>query len=114
MLVLAPQPRAAAQADGKSQLEQADKFALDGKLNLARAAYERAIKAGEPVEKDYVRSRNMGLCYLNGEPKNLQLAAKWFGIAVNFVPARKRHVSVMRKPLVGAANTTWRHSNFGY
>jgi tetratricopeptide (TPR) repeat protein len=85
-LALAPQPRAAAQADGKSQLEQADKFALDGKLNLARAAYERAIKAGEPVDKDYVRSRNIGLCYLNGEPKNLQLAAKWFGIAVQLRP----------------------------
>jgi tetratricopeptide (TPR) repeat protein len=85
-LALAPQPRAAAQADGKSQLEQADKLALDGKLNLARTAYERAIKAGEPVEKDYVRSRNMGLCYLNGEPKNLQLAAKWFGIAVQLRP----------------------------
>ncbi|HUQ49691.1 MAG TPA: tetratricopeptide repeat protein [Terriglobales bacterium] len=78
-------PSAPAQ-DSKDLLEQADEFAYDGKLNLARKAYESAIQAGGRVDNDFVRSRNLALCYLNGQPQNLPLAAQWFETAIRLRP----------------------------
>ncbi len=50
-------------------------------------AYEKALQAGERVDTDYVRSRTLGLCYLNGQPQNFEGAAKWFEAAIRLRPS---------------------------
>lgn len=45
------------------------------------------MQAGERVDTDYVRSRTLGLCYLNGQPQNLEAAAKWFEAAIRLRPS---------------------------
>lgn len=78
--------RLPAQDNVSSQLEDADKLANDGRLTEARAAYEKAMQAGAKVDTDYVRSRTLALCYLNGQPQNFELAAKWFEAAIRQRP----------------------------
>ncbi|HUR36750.1 MAG TPA: tetratricopeptide repeat protein [Terriglobales bacterium] len=79
-------PLASAQNNTKTLLEEADKLANDGKLTEARLAYEKAIKAGERVDTDYVRARTLALCYLNGTPQNFAEASKWFEAAIRLRP----------------------------
>jgi tetratricopeptide (TPR) repeat protein len=76
-----------AQENGKTLLEDADGLANNGQLTKARDTYELAIKAGERVDTDYVRSRTLALCYLNGQPQKLDLAAKWLENAIRLRPA---------------------------
>ena len=83
-------PKSHAQANARSLLEEADKLANDGLLTQARAAYEKAIQAGERVDTDYVRSRTLALCYLNGQPQNLTAAVKWFEAAIRLRPIEVR------------------------
>ncbi len=63
-------------------LRAADQHADSGRINLARSEYERAIKAGAHLEKDFVRSRSLGLCYLNGSPHDFVRASQWLANAV--------------------------------
>lgn len=93
LLVTAPLPaqqKPAAKAasanpatDVAARLERAAQFADSGKLDAARAEYERLLKqgAGAQIESSFMHARRLGLCYLNGAPQNLNEAAKWLGIA---------------------------------
>ncbi len=60
---------------------------MQGKPNLARTAYEKAIAAGADLTNDFARSRNLGLCYLNGNPPDYKQAAHWFEIAKKLNPS---------------------------
>ncbi|HUS19023.1 MAG TPA: tetratricopeptide repeat protein [Terriglobales bacterium] len=87
LLSLALLPQSSAQGNARSLLEEADKLANDGQITQARIAYEKAIQAGERVDTDYVRSRTLALCYLNGTPQNFEAAAKWFEAAIRLRPS---------------------------
>jgi tetratricopeptide (TPR) repeat protein len=87
LLGLALPPKSSGQDNAKLLLEEADKLANDGQLTQARVAYEKALQAGGRVDTDYVRSRTLGLCYLNGQPQNFVGAAKWFEAAIRLRPS---------------------------
>lgn len=76
----------AAGRDKEELLRLADEAVYEGKTNAARSYYEEAIKAGADLTSDYVRSQNLGLCYLNGSPHNFAKAAEWLEIAVRLRP----------------------------
>ncbi len=78
---------AVAQAGSDALLKQADRYVLDGKTNRARDTYERALAAGANIEGDYLRARNLGLCYLDGTPANYAKAARWLDVALRLRPA---------------------------
>ncbi len=86
LLSLAVPAPAAAQASSDALLKQADRYVLDGKTNQARSAYERALAAGAQIEGDYLRARNLGLCYLDGTPADFAKAARWLEIALRLRP----------------------------
>ncbi len=74
-------------ADEKDELlRQADAAVYDGKVNQARALYERALKAGADLSGDYTRAQNLGLVYLNGTPPDFAKAAQWLGVAIQLRP----------------------------
>src|SRR5258706_14488128 len=64
-------------ADNEALLRQADRYVLDGKTNLALDTYLKVLQAGVPLQNDFARSRNIGLCYLNGTPHHFVQAAVW-------------------------------------
>lgn len=101
---LALLPKSHAQGNAKSLLEEADKLANDGMLTQARAAYEKAIQAGERVDTDYVRSRTLALCYLNGQPQNLTAAAKWFEAAIRLRPGAEDTRLLLAQALAWGGN----------
>lgn len=86
LLSLAVAPPAAAQGSSDALLKQADRYVLDGKTNQARAAYERALATGAQIEGDYLRARNLGLCYLDGTPADFAKAARWLEAAWRLRP----------------------------
>ncbi|MGH9601403.1 MAG: tetratricopeptide repeat protein, partial [Terriglobales bacterium] len=86
LLLLEAAVPAAAQGSSDALLKQADRYMLDGKTNQARAAYERALAAGAKLEGDYVRSRNLGLCYMDGTPADFAKAARWLEAALRLRP----------------------------
>ncbi len=86
LLIPAAAMPAAAQASSDALLKQADRYMLDGKTNQARATYERALAAGAQIEGDYVRSRNLGLCYMDGTPSDFSKAARWLEAALRLRP----------------------------
>lgn len=86
LLSLALAVPAVGQGSSDALLKQADRYVLDGKTNQARAAYERALAAGAKIEGDYLRSRNLGLCYLDGTPADFSKAARWLEIALHLRP----------------------------
>jgi tetratricopeptide (TPR) repeat protein len=57
-----------------------------GKTNLALATYLKVIEAGMPLQNDFARARNIGLCYLNGV-HDFAKAAQWFENALRVRPA---------------------------
>lgn len=67
-------------------MRQGDEFVKAGNLNRARQAYQSAIAGGARLGKDYPRTRNLGLCYLQGTPRDLAKAEKWLRIAVTVQP----------------------------
>jgi tetratricopeptide (TPR) repeat protein len=64
-------------ADSEALLRQADRYVLDGKTNLALTTYLKVLQAGVPLQSDFARARNIGLCYLNGTPHDFPQAAVW-------------------------------------
>jgi tetratricopeptide (TPR) repeat protein len=79
--------QAPAVGDSESFLRRADRLAAEGRLSAARAEYERALKAGAALEKDFQRSRTLGLAYLHGSPQDLERAAHWLEAAWKLRPA---------------------------
>lgn len=78
---------AAASSPGtEALLRQGDEYVKAGNLNRARDAYQSALAAGARLEKDYPRARNLGLCYLQGTPRDLVKAEKWLQMAVAAQP----------------------------
>lgn len=76
----------AAAPDKAALLRQADQYMGQGKFNLARARYEEAIRAGADLSNDYQRSRDLGLCYMNGTPRDYAKAAQWLETAWKLRP----------------------------
>ena len=70
-------------AEISSRLSRAAAAADSGRLNEARAEYERVIKQGgaAQIEGDFDQARRLGLCYLNGSPQKLGEAARWLEAA---------------------------------
>ncbi len=67
-------------------LRKADQAVLEGKLNVGRAGYERALAAGADLATDYTRARNLGMVYMNGSPRDYKKAARWLEIAWKLRP----------------------------
>jgi len=78
---------ATAQQATDKLLEKGDEYITLGKPALARAEYEKAIKAGAKLEEDFSRSRNLGFAYLNGQPHDFAKAAQWLANASRMRPA---------------------------
>ncbi|HTK95681.1 MAG TPA: tetratricopeptide repeat protein, partial [Terriglobales bacterium] len=68
-------------ANAEELLRKGDQYVLDGKLNQARGAYERALAAGANLSTDYTRAQNLGMIYMNGTPRDFAKAAKWLDMA---------------------------------
>src|SRR4051812_17841108 len=87
--VLAAAP-AAGKAGDKANVEEllrkADQAVLEGKLNVARAQYERAMAAGADLTTDYTRAANLGSIYMNGTPRDFNKSAKWLELAWKMRP----------------------------
>src|SRR4051812_28950944 len=75
--------KAASPAEISSRLTRASALADSGRIDAARAEYERALKEGgaAQIEADFDQARRLGLCYLNGSPQKLGEAARWFEAA---------------------------------
>lgn len=67
-------------------MRQGDEYVKAGNLARARQAYQAALSAGARLDKDYARARNLGLCYLQGSPRDLTRAEKWLQIALSGQP----------------------------
>jgi thioredoxin-like negative regulator of GroEL len=81
-------PEAHAQAGGSEAiLRRADQLAAQGRLGPARAEYERALSAGAALEKDFARSRTLGLAYLHAAPQDFERAARWLEAAWKLRPS---------------------------
>lgn len=78
---------AAAQQGTNVLLDKGDEYISSGKTSLARAEYEKAIRAGANLQNDFGRSRNLGLAYLNGSPHDFAKAAQWLGYAAKLRPS---------------------------
>jgi tetratricopeptide (TPR) repeat protein len=98
-----PRPSAAAnqQKAAAAALASADRLADEGKVNQARAMYERAIKAGAEAQlrKDFGRARTLGLCYLNGSPQELPAAIEWLTVAHALRPQEEENRFDLAKAL---------------
>lgn len=77
---------AAASPSTEALLRQGDEYVKAGNLARARQAYQSAIAAGARLEKDYPHARNLGVCYLQGTPRDLARAEKWLQLAVAAQP----------------------------
>jgi tetratricopeptide (TPR) repeat protein len=75
-------------AEISARLSRAAAAADSGRLNEARAEYERVIKEGgsAQIEGDFDQARRLGLCYLNGSPQKLGEAARWLEAANRVKP----------------------------
>ncbi|HEU5334940.1 MAG TPA: hypothetical protein VFU27_03200, partial [Terriglobales bacterium] len=78
---------AASPASADALLRQGDESLRAGRLNQARRQYESALASGARLDKDYVRARNLGRCYLQGTPRDLAKASRWLALAVAGAPA---------------------------
>ncbi|MBI2679330.1 MAG: tetratricopeptide repeat protein [Candidatus Koribacter versatilis] len=78
--------KAGDKANVEELLRKADQAALEGKLNVARAGYERAMAAGADLTTDYTRASNLGMIYMNGSPRDFKKAARWLEIAWKMRP----------------------------
>jgi len=76
----------AQQVDKGALLRQGDDNADALKWVAARQAYDQAIAAGADLQQDYTRSRNLGLAYMSGDPRDFVKAAKWFQVAIALDP----------------------------
>lgn len=90
---------AADKADKEELLRQADQYVMDGKVNLARATYERAIQAGADLQSDYTRARSLGLCYMNGTPRDYAKAARWLEAAYRLRPSAEDNLLSLAQAL---------------
>jgi tetratricopeptide (TPR) repeat protein len=81
LLAMLLAPAAAQQLATDSLLEKGDQFIEIGKPVLARAEYEKAIRAGAKLQNDFARSRNLGFAYLNGSPHDFAKASQWLANA---------------------------------
>ena len=75
-------------AEISSRLSRAAAAADVGRLNEARAEYERVIREGgaAQIEADFDQARRLGLCYLNGSPQKLGEASRWLEAANRLRP----------------------------
>ena len=97
---------AAAQQGTNALLDKGDEYITLGKTSLARAEYEKAIRAGANLQNDFSRSRNLGFTYLNGTPHDFAKAAQWLGYAAKLHPADEEVQLGLAQALSWSGNQT--------
>ena len=97
---------ATAQQAAEKLLDKGDEYITLGKPSLARAEYEKALRAGVTLQEDFSRSRNLGFAYLNGQPHDFAKAAQWLFNASRLRPADQEVTLALAQALSWSGNST--------